>query len=342
MIKFFRRIRQNLLMENKTGKYLKYAIGEIILVVIGILIALQINNWNELRKQNEEEQIILSGLIEDFVETRAGFLETIRLQKRTVSQTRKLINAIEAKDYAIPADSIRKWLYLGAFSHYRLEAITGNYDALISSGKTSIIKNKTLLSNIANFASEHNLGFEDEEKSNSLIELMYSNSYDFLPALRPSSFKIRFMLYKTYTSKEKTIAVEQLYTNKAFLAQLTERLKEEDLRLIRQKNLLQFINKILSDFKVPDIIYFEENYQQYVGTYDSTTGDSTIDVTYKDGLLFFELNQRGRSFELVQFSKTSFEAVVFMGSLDFVFDKDTITALSFKFFDREEEFKKKK
>jgi len=47
MIKFFRKIRQNLLRENKTGKYFKYAIGEITLVVIGILIALQINNWNE-------------------------------------------------------------------------------------------------------------------------------------------------------------------------------------------------------------------------------------------------------------------------------------------------------
>jgi len=52
MIKFFRHIRQNLLMENKTGKYFKYAIGEIILVVIGILIALSINNWNEERLVN--------------------------------------------------------------------------------------------------------------------------------------------------------------------------------------------------------------------------------------------------------------------------------------------------
>lgn len=50
MIKFFRKIRQNLLMENKNWKYLKYAFGEIILVVIGILIALQINNWNDERK----------------------------------------------------------------------------------------------------------------------------------------------------------------------------------------------------------------------------------------------------------------------------------------------------
>jgi hypothetical protein len=50
MIKFFRKIRQNSLSEGKTGKYLKYAIGEIILVVIGILIALQLNNLNENKK----------------------------------------------------------------------------------------------------------------------------------------------------------------------------------------------------------------------------------------------------------------------------------------------------
>ena len=48
MIKFFRTIRKNLISEGKTVNYLKYAIGEIVLVIIGILIALQINNWNEL------------------------------------------------------------------------------------------------------------------------------------------------------------------------------------------------------------------------------------------------------------------------------------------------------
>ena len=57
MIKFFRKIRQNLLSEGKTGKYLKYAIGEIILVVIGILIALQLNNLNDSHKINKEENM---------------------------------------------------------------------------------------------------------------------------------------------------------------------------------------------------------------------------------------------------------------------------------------------
>ncbi len=55
-------------MENKTGKYFKYAIGEIILVVIGILIALGINNWNEHRKELEKEQNIINNLQEEFTQ----------------------------------------------------------------------------------------------------------------------------------------------------------------------------------------------------------------------------------------------------------------------------------
>tara|TARA_R110001592_G_scaffold342014_1_gene631524 strand:- start:125 stop:847 length:723 start_codon:yes stop_codon:yes gene_type:complete len=69
MIKFFRKIRQNLLVENKTGKYLKYAFGEIVLVVIGILIALSVNNWNEKRKLNDTIKgvysIVKSDLLSD-------------------------------------------------------------------------------------------------------------------------------------------------------------------------------------------------------------------------------------------------------------------------------------
>jgi len=65
MIKFFRHIRQNLIMENRTSQYLKYAIGEIVLVVIGILIALQINNWNENRKLNDQFFSILKSVRED-------------------------------------------------------------------------------------------------------------------------------------------------------------------------------------------------------------------------------------------------------------------------------------
>ena len=65
MLKFFRKIRQQLLSQNKFNKYLIYAIGEIILVVIGILIAVQINNWNDRRKDQQEEIILLKSLQRD-------------------------------------------------------------------------------------------------------------------------------------------------------------------------------------------------------------------------------------------------------------------------------------
>jgi len=68
MIKFFRKIRYNLMETGKTGKYLKYAIGEIFLVVIGILIALSINNWNQKRIVTEQNQVVLQNLNKEFSE----------------------------------------------------------------------------------------------------------------------------------------------------------------------------------------------------------------------------------------------------------------------------------
>ena len=65
MIKFFRKIRQNLLTKNKNSEYLKYAVGEIILVVIGILIALSINNWNEERNNFQKQELLTKNIIED-------------------------------------------------------------------------------------------------------------------------------------------------------------------------------------------------------------------------------------------------------------------------------------
>ena len=65
MIKFFRKTRYNLMEQNKTRKYFKYAIGEVVLVVVGILIALQINNWNENRKYNKNNTLMLQQLLEE-------------------------------------------------------------------------------------------------------------------------------------------------------------------------------------------------------------------------------------------------------------------------------------
>ena len=64
-MKLLRTIRQNLIMKNQNGNYYKYAVGEIILVVLGILIALSINNWNENRKNKKKELVLINNIIED-------------------------------------------------------------------------------------------------------------------------------------------------------------------------------------------------------------------------------------------------------------------------------------
>jgi hypothetical protein len=89
MIKFFRKIRQKLLSENKFSKYLIYAIGEIILVVIGILIALQINNWNESQINSQREKAILyslkSELIINLEELNTDYERTLIYHQATIN-----------------------------------------------------------------------------------------------------------------------------------------------------------------------------------------------------------------------------------------------------------------
>ena len=81
MIKFFRKIRKHLLAENKFSKYLIYAIGEIILVVIGILIALQINNWNNDNIERELELNMLSEILTNLEKDVLTLIQRLQLTR---------------------------------------------------------------------------------------------------------------------------------------------------------------------------------------------------------------------------------------------------------------------
>lgn len=90
MLKFFRKIRQNLLSEGKTGKYMKYAIGEILLVVIGIIIALQVNNWNQERIERNVEQIIFKKFINNINQDKSTIEYVLNLNKNKLVTASKL------------------------------------------------------------------------------------------------------------------------------------------------------------------------------------------------------------------------------------------------------------
>ena len=91
MIKFFRRIRQNLLTENKTGKYFKYAIGEIVLVMIGILLALQVSNWNQERKDRISERKLLDNIHRDFIQNKVSFDSVKAINYRGLNALEKMV-----------------------------------------------------------------------------------------------------------------------------------------------------------------------------------------------------------------------------------------------------------
>jgi hypothetical protein len=97
MIKLFRNIRKNLLNEGKTTKYFKYAIGEIILVVIGILIALSINNWNELRKERFKEQKILVELQSQFKDNLIQLEDKIRQRKLIIKNSKRALELMDSE-----------------------------------------------------------------------------------------------------------------------------------------------------------------------------------------------------------------------------------------------------
>ena len=95
MFPFLRKIRQRLLTQNKVSGYLLYAIGEIVLVVIGILIALQINNWNEQQKQNKLEKEYYCRLLEDVIQDREQVTNLIAQSESRLKASNQAVRLLQ-------------------------------------------------------------------------------------------------------------------------------------------------------------------------------------------------------------------------------------------------------
>ncbi|MCW9038462.1 DUF6090 family protein [Altibacter sp.] len=182
MIKFFRKIRQRLINENRISKYLLYAIGEIILVVIGILIALQINNWNEERKDNTFEKEVLSQIQENLVQDRKNLLDIKIWHQRAFDASEKLVNDSIRNNNL---DSLPYWL--GEVVHFsRFQSLTNSYEVLKSAG-LQIVKDKEL---------RKNLGVYYDDKVNhinkALGDIEYAFNNQWLPLMEAHATNFEF------------------------------------------------------------------------------------------------------------------------------------------------------
>ncbi|MBC3759251.1 hypothetical protein H7U19_12605 [Hyunsoonleella sp. SJ7] len=109
MIKFFRKIRQKLLSENKFSKYLIYAIGEIVLVVIGILIALWLNNLNQAKANEQERRNIKKELIAELSENKIFFKNYKAYAEQCRNKAMEILNISAGNNTELPIDTIRKY-----------------------------------------------------------------------------------------------------------------------------------------------------------------------------------------------------------------------------------------
>ncbi|WP_053990571.1 DUF6090 family protein [Mangrovimonas sp. TPBH4] len=174
MITFFRKIRHNLLSEGRTAKYLKYAIGEIVLVVIGILIALQINTWQQQYKDRLSERDLLNRIIVD-LESDINSFERIKQFKNGQNETclRLLDFYIQPTEQAYDTiqflNDIHFVQYFTLPNYHRT-----SYETAVSTGTIHKITNHELMTDISSYYND--IGLEQhisdtKRFTNAFIEL---------------------------------------------------------------------------------------------------------------------------------------------------------------------------
>lgn len=150
MLKFFRRIRQNLLSENKFSKYLLYAIGEIILVVIGILIALWINNWNEERKGRKLERQVVQTIYDELEQNLAYSNSIFEQLQMRLSTTISLMQYTAEDELQITAQTFDS-LMVQSFLLPAYTPVKANLERVLGSDQINLIRSSELQKKLTDY-----------------------------------------------------------------------------------------------------------------------------------------------------------------------------------------------
>ncbi|MCF1192237.1 DUF6090 family protein [Mangrovimonas sp. AS39] len=152
MIKFFRKLRQNSAYSNRFGKYMLYAIGEIILVVIGILIALGINNQNDLKKDRLRAVSLLENLSEELKQDNFYFNNVYKVEKENFLTAAELLFKVHVDpDYVVENDSMLGMAFrLAAFTP-AIKFSKNAYTELTTSGLLNTLRSESLKENLNDY-----------------------------------------------------------------------------------------------------------------------------------------------------------------------------------------------
>ena len=205
MIPFFRKIRKTLADDNKPIKYLRYAIGEIVLVVIGILIALQINTWNNNRELKKEELKVMKSLHKEFSQNLVKFdkVYNVHLERK---KNIELIMSIKPQEFS--SDSLRVLFTKVQGNNDTFDPYQGIYNSLINSGKIEIVSNDSLKEKISR-VQDLIIDYKEEETNSKNFAIQNLHKY-ILSETVFDNFNIR---KKNYLLTEQ----EKLRTKKKFI-----------------------------------------------------------------------------------------------------------------------------
>ncbi len=159
-MKIFRRVRKKLIEDRGVKDYLLYAIGEILLVMIGILLALQVNNWNQHRINHKKETKALVDLKNEFDLNRDRIMEKQNLRKSIAPEIEKYVSSISSNKTSYEAYEV---FHSKAFMFGMTNPSNGVIDALISSGEIALISNDTLKYYLADWKNQLENLYENEQ-----------------------------------------------------------------------------------------------------------------------------------------------------------------------------------
>ena len=249
MISFFRKIRQNLLNEGKTGRYIKYAIGEIVLVVLGILIALQINDWNQHRIDRNNEKVYLKRIVSEINTNN-------QINKRLVWSRleKKLFGLNQAKAYAEgrlgvenPIEFINNVNYGGISSGGYDMGGDFVYDELVNTGNMKLLTDDEVKNAVVNY-------YASLKAYEVRLDIFSSDFLSIINGISPFDSKHpnqiseydQLEAMKTFKSKDFRIAVD---TEISYSYKLRDYLTRQEKRSIELIELIE--NKLNQQSKSP-------------------------------------------------------------------------------------------
>lgn len=254
MINFFRRIRRKLADDNQLLKYSRYAIGEIVLVVIGILIALQINNQNQQRISFNEEQVLLKNLKNDF-KSRLNELELLNVGRQNAVNVIEQLMSLGDNPPENYDDNIMDSLLAKSTTTYRFNEKFATMDMLFNSGQINSLSNDSLKlllskwpSNVEEMLEEQRLvveNFYELEKSlnrhvslRDIYQKFSWSDYD-IPDINPSTIQ------KDYKGLLNDRNFENLIASKRFL--LIINIADANLLIDEARKIIQLLEDEINE-----------------------------------------------------------------------------------------------